>query len=462
MSNASSLMSLKGSLPNTVEALKNKMKSLAEQNKTLDGSRRSTRDIPRADYRPNRSRSTSRSRQSVDPPPPKRQQVAANIPTMNSFDQLEEMDIDSQTNATAQRMRPPLKQKADALSIKSKPIVAFKTTNEVIQRYLKEIDVKCYMSKLGKDSYKIQPNNIADKKRVCEKLTACNVEHHTYTETSDRKSMYVLKGLDAMEPLAVEALLLDNEILVSKVTPLSKSSDYPSYLVSFEKSAITLNELTNRHSILGYTKVKWEKLQERNRRPTQCRNCQAWGHAASNCKRKYRCVKCLVDHGPNQCPRTDENKKDSPPSCVNCNKVGHLSSSYKCEAFIKYDEKIQRRRPVRRQRQFVSNTQTNWNDMLDFESSFPPFIEPSARPAPHHFMNSYANVTRTTSSQNPRRESRSNLQNIEEVQDELNAISGLDEAFDILRELTRKLKCSTSALEKARVLFNFMNTNNGF
>jgi hypothetical protein len=414
------------------------------------------------------SQSLGRKQEDDEPPPLKRPMILANIPTQNSFEPLDDDMDDNNINNPAENsrsFRPQLNRHADNVQTKTKPVIVCNTTNELMQRYMQELGIKSPLSKLGRSSYRIQPNNPDEKKKLCVKLTSLNIEYHTYTEANDRKAMYVLKGLDRLEPETVQKMLTDEKIDVNKVTFLIDNEYYPSYLVSFNRGTTTISQLVNQHNIINHTRVKWEKLEERKRRPTQCKRCQSWGHAASNCNRKYRCVKCLEDHEPNQCKRTKEDiKKKMPPSCVNCGKVGHLSSSYDCQSFKNYDEKIQRRRPARLSRKFEAAPAQVWNNRAYFNAAFPR-LETSSRPPHETFsrsLNNNNNVNRPSTSQTPRPEHKSNFDNFEDIQKEFNDIPGLDEAFVLLRDLAQELKSQTSDHGRAIVLFKFLNLDNGY
>lgn len=62
--------------------------------------------------------------------------------------------------------------------------------------------------------------------------------------------------------------------------------------------------------------VKYEFM----RKPalTQCKKCQRFFHAASQCYMPYRCVKCTDKHNPGNCPLDQSNNKLK-RKCVNCN-----------------------------------------------------------------------------------------------------------------------------------------------
>ncbi len=90
---------------------------------------------------------------------------------------------------------------------------------------------------------------------------------------------------------------------------------------------------------------------------TQCRKCQRFGHAATNCGLEYRCVKCIHRHAPGDCPLED----DQPAMCVNCN-GNHPASYKKCSAYTKYTENL-----VKVQKKSGNNkSQTKKTNNVDF------------------------------------------------------------------------------------------------
>lgn len=77
----------------------------------------------------------------------------------------------------------------------------------------------------------------------------------------------------------------------------------------------------------------------------QCKNCQRYGHAASNCNMPYRCVKCIENHAPGECQKQDRTNE---PFCINCNKLGHPANYRQCP---KYQELQERKDKLRQQQQ---------------------------------------------------------------------------------------------------------------
>uniref|UniRef100_A0A0K8V3M5 Nucleic-acid-binding protein from transposon X-element n=1 Tax=Bactrocera latifrons TaxID=174628 RepID=A0A0K8V3M5_BACLA len=86
---------------------------------------------------------------------------------------------------------------------------------------------------------------------------------------------------------------------------------------------------------IAYQMVTWEKPKV-NANTIQCRNCQQWGHAAKNCNRAFRCMKCNENHEAGACMIQKDD--GSQAFCVNCNTFGHPANWRGCPAFKRYSE----------------------------------------------------------------------------------------------------------------------------
>lgn len=81
--------------------------------------------------------------------------------------------------------------------------------------------------------------------------------------------------------------------------------------------------------------VRIEKL--KNSKVIQCKRCQRFSHTATQCRFQYRCVQCITQHQPGQCPRVQNSRL--PLGCINCasnklNHRGHTANDVKkCEYF---------------------------------------------------------------------------------------------------------------------------------
>lgn len=86
---------------------------------------------------------------------------------------------------------------------------------------------------------------------------------------------------------------------------------------------------------VGVFGVRIEKMKNGN--IVQCRNCQRFSHTARQCYFGYRCVKCVMEHEPGNCPRNTN--QEIPVACINChtaglNHIGHSANQFAdCLAF---------------------------------------------------------------------------------------------------------------------------------
>lgn len=189
--------------------------------------------------------------------------------------------------------------------------------------------------------------NQDDKVIVITELAAKKFAYHTYAEVGQRQSLFLIKHHHRVE-LEEMKNILDRTFSKSESKPsdpkfLYDHKEYPVYLVAFKEPSTNINTLRQSYKSFDGLLITWEIFDNRRKRPMPCRRCKMWGHAASGCGHKYRCIKCADEHEPGECSRKDRNKGD--PKCVNC-KGPHIASSQECEAYKKYLDQQQRRRPI--------------------------------------------------------------------------------------------------------------------
>lgn len=200
---------------------------------------------------------------------------------------------------------------------------------------------------LGPNRVKIQCTSSDDKKTLHEKLNAQQFQFFSFTERGCKPKVVVLKGFYYTTCDELKDILIKEENLpVTNVSYLFKNESRPIYLVTFEAKKTTLATLNSKKAIQQLI-VKWENFDRSNKRLTQCRNCQRYGHSASNCQMKHRCIKCNEDHEPQKCKRLD--RTIGKPTCVNCGGE-HPANSTSCPSYVSYAEMIQRNR-TKNQRQ---------------------------------------------------------------------------------------------------------------
>jgi hypothetical protein len=276
--------------------------------------------------------------------------------------------------------------------------------------------------------------------------------HHTFTEPSERKKVYVLKGFYKAPTEEITETLNDFKIPALKTTKLYDGLNSWSYIVHFE--SISLAELQHNHQFVDHVKVRWESIRN-GRRSTQCHRCQQWGHSSQNCAHEVRCVKCDEKHEPGACARTT---REGDPKCCNC-KGNHAASYRQCQFHTDYQLKISRQRmktsrpqaPPRRQQSAVFS-QADFPSLPEGQSRLPPQGNAwnNRVSAP---QNSNASRSR------PRAESRTRSNNLSSAQDRLKAIKGIDRTLELFEQMTAELEAASTQGQRMSILIRFANNN---
>jgi hypothetical protein len=238
-----------------------------------------------------------------------------------------------------------------------------------------------------------------------------------------------------------------------------------------EKGSMSLKDLNEKHYLLDHLKIHWRKYVPKTRRLTQCRRCQRFGHAATNCKMDYRCVKCLLTHKPGECARKT---REGLPSCVNCNAEGHTSSSPDCPVYKRHLEAIDRKKQqqqldIQRQKQSLQRqqprefaaTRYNWNTKTHapLAASQPP--PPTSQSQNVNTNREYRPTLRNSITQ-PLPTSQNPLSQLQALQFEFNSDPEIQEAVELFAALVSELKSASSKVERLRILIKFTGLEAGF
>lgn len=168
------------------------------------------------------------------------------------------------------------------------------------------------------------------------------IEFHTFTPKEDRVISVVLRNLDHSydaDDIKQGITDLNLDVTVSHVsryeTDWSKRNkiNLGHWLIQLAPGS-NVNDLLKTKMFLSQSQIKFERRQ--NSTIPQCKNCQHFGHTASNCARHSRCVKCNADHPRNECPSTPaEGEAPSPESlfCVNCESKEHPANYRGCPVY---------------------------------------------------------------------------------------------------------------------------------
>ena len=267
--------------------------------------------------------------------------------------------------------------------------------------------------------------NIEDKASMIQGLKSQAVQFHTFSEKSERPKSFVLKGFYEAPTNEVLRLLQKVKIPAVKVTILVKKPEFTFYLVHFQDESVNINVLNHNFRNIDNIIVKWENIKKANKRPTQCFNCQRWGHSSQNCGYKFRCVKCTEVHAPGQCKRTS---REGDAKCINCS--GNHAASYRlCPSFVSYAKRIENSKTkvqhIKMQPQVPSSLASN---------NFPPLVNL------HQAAQSHPKVIASKSSKHQEETNQQQLINNISYAEKLNEAIQNESLFKRFSEAQERLK----------------------
>lgn len=246
----------------------------------------------------------------------------------NRFDplsKLSEHDNDSSNESsdmeTTEQPSPPKKERPPA------PIVlnGVPENTDELTNQLKLICKKPFSLKYGNTVTNIHFTSLEDKKNFQSKLGP-TTEYFTYTEKEERTHAFVMRGLDC--EVNIETILQDLKGQNSNIKSVykMKTKYRPLYLVITNKQ--TKLQDMDKIKIVFYTRIKWEKHVNK-KLIIQCKRCQIWGHATSNCHNIAKCLKCAEHHWTKDCTKP----LDKPAKCANC-EGDHPANSTSCASYL--------------------------------------------------------------------------------------------------------------------------------
>lgn len=233
----------------------------------------------------------------------------------------------------------------------------FKNPKEAISNITKMMkrNVNFKILKVG---YSITLETLDDHGTLKEFLAKQKIPFYTYTTTDKKPIRLVLKGIHhSYSPEEIAEDLSTKNVRTISVQPMFAKGkvSMDMFIINFEQGTKT-TEITKSIKYVCHQTVSWQQFIKKDM-GTQCRKCQRFGHAATNCGLEYRCVKCIHRHAPGDCPLED----DQPAMCVNCN-GNHPASYKKCSAYTKYTENL-----VKLQKKSGNNkSQTKKTNNVDF------------------------------------------------------------------------------------------------
>lgn len=204
-------------------------------------------------------------------------------------------------------------------------------------RHMKEKQIDVSISN-SKSNSTIKIKNEAHFERVKTYLHEHKYEFHSFTPSNERKTLLQLKGIHGsnevedvksalIDEFSLKGISIDKEEMTVRLFKKGNDEYQNSIFIIGVSNKSPINLMLKINYLLGQ-RVYWQRFH--NKDVAQCKKCQQFLHAAHNCERKFRCVKCLNDHKPGECARQDP--KEGKPQCVNCK--GEHPANYKgCPAF---------------------------------------------------------------------------------------------------------------------------------
>lgn len=239
----------------------------------------------------------------------------------------------NQFSGVNQREKKLTKQRIPPINI-TKP---FKNPKEAISTIQTALKGKVSF-KILKEGYNVTLESMDDHEAMKAFLAQQKIPFFTYTTADKKPVRLVLKGVHhSYTPEDIIVDLSANKITASSVLPMFGKGkvSLDMFIVNFEHGT-KIAELMKSVKFVCHQSVTWHSFIKKDV-GTQCRKCQRFGHAASNCGLEYRCVKCPHRHSPGDCPLEDE----QPATCVNCNNA-HPASYKKCPVYTKYAENLKK------------------------------------------------------------------------------------------------------------------------
>lgn len=303
----------------------------------------------------------------------------------------------------------------------------------------------------------IRTRNRKDYDGVVEAIANMQLEHHRYTPYEDRIINVLLHRMcptfdkeDIKE--GIENLNLNIQIHSIQKHETERSireqRDLNMWLIQL-KPGSNVVELLQQRRFLCQSNIFFERRKQSG--VIQCKNCQHFGHTARNCSRRFRCVKCIEEHCPGECPndivpREDVNRKK--PTCVNCGK-DHPASYRGCKTHVELIKLKQERAKELKEQQFFK--QQSFNSYRTTEENFADVLRRSKGNSVLRPSNTRNN--RPTTAQGPTDNCFSFLQR------ECSTVFGMD-FFTIqrnIREFAPKYKL-LQGIEKQEALIKFILT----
>ena len=273
------------------------------------------------------------------------------VPTTNRFAPLASSSssptgtIPKSTSAASAPNTDPPKPKAKYFP----PIVAYFQVDASFLNNLKLRMKQDYLLEFIQGGLKIRVSHLDDFRRIIDFLEQKHYEYYNFGEEDIKTVKFVIRGLPATtERAAIESDLRGYKLNLQGFRQMSKTiynaatnaretTPLPLFVITIPRSKEQISILK---SITGLFNIKIKVEDYKGRQSLQqCYRCQKFGHKASTCHMKEKCLNCAQGHSTRNCPNTDQD----PPKCSNCGEA-HKANFADCTAAQSYRQALEKRR----------------------------------------------------------------------------------------------------------------------
>lgn len=259
--------------------------------------------------------------------PPKKQintQHKDGLPTQNRFESLQN-----------DKSQGPISHPTKTNKPKIPPIVTTGLDMSGIHELMTKVNIEKnkYLVKFMTIGTKIMLQTIEDFRKTVDALKSQNSKFFTHDINVEKTTKFVLSGLHETPIIEIKTNLQENDVICLDIKKMNtKNPDHCLYLVYFSQATITLNKLREIKSIQSVI-VKWTPYRTSKNGPTQCNNCQLYGHGNRHCNLAPRCLLCGEGHNKANCPKIGTD--NFIPRCCLCLE-NHLANDLQCPKRAEY------------------------------------------------------------------------------------------------------------------------------
>lgn len=298
-------------------------------------------------------------------------------PTQNRFSVLS-ADKNTITGDSSTNLTNAVKPNIPAIKRQYIPPIVIEGSNyNAINNLLKTNNIIEFKIKLISLGVKLTLINLESYNKVKIILQNNKIEHFSFSSRDQNPLKIILTGLPEMKSDDLKDELIKNKIeseIILEIIPLKLNErNYNvnkniNYLFKFDKDKIKFNDICRIKSLFNVI-VRWYPYVNNRKGPTQCRNCQMYGHGTSHCGKLTKCMKCGKNHKAENCT-------EAAIKCANCNNE-HEANSKDCPNRHKYVA-IRQNIVINRQLDHlknsppkINNSQRNYKNINFNENNFP-------------------------------------------------------------------------------------------